>query len=162
MKNESDQSFITALEIIQKNPKKIQRYMLDHQLSVAQKRILDCWGLIEQSRFDQVLSILDSMNGYYDPLVEAQKYLILGITLNHKNQSALAIPLLQKSFDEMKSQNISSYGFIAIHQLFLSYDQLGDRQQMKHALDEMAKYSESTSTYLLCLEMFIQSSKRAA
>lgn len=139
MKNVNAKTFIDALRNYQDGPKKMQKYFSDQRLTIAEKKILECWMLLGDNHFFKILSILDGLSTSYDPLVEAQKYLILGITLNNKSECQQAIPLILKSYEVIRTYPIPRHHFIAINNLFIAYLNYKDEKGMKYCLDEMKK-----------------------
>lgn len=139
MKTVKAKTFIEALRSYRTDPKLVQKYFKDQRLTIAEKKILECWLLLGDNQFLKILSILEPLSATYDPLVDAHKYLILGITLNNKSESKQAIPLLLKAYEVIREYPIPLHHFVAIHNLFLSYLNFKDPAGMKYCLDEMKK-----------------------
>jgi hypothetical protein len=143
-------TFIEALKNYMAGPKKVQKYFNDKRLTQAEKKILECWILLADNQFIKILSILDGLSASYDPLVEAQKYLILGITLNNKSECKQAIPLIMKSYEVIRTYPIPRHHFIAINNLFIAYLNFKDEDGMKFCLGEMKKIPIEETKQQIC------------
>jgi len=150
MKSIHAKTFIEALQSYQTGPKKMAKYFKDRRLTMAEKKILECWMLLGDNQFIKILANLESLSAQYDPLVEAQKYLILGITLNNKSECKQAIPLIKKSYEVIRDYPIQRHHFIAINNLFIACLNFKDEAGMKFCLDEMKEMILDTDRQKVC------------
>jgi len=138
-------TFIEALQNYHTEPKKVRKCLSSHQLSEPEKKILESWLYLEEQKFNKTLSILDSLSASYAPLVEAQKYLILGIALNHKHKFTQAIPLIRKAYEVIRTYPLAAQQVLAIESLFIAYQHDEDKKGMQYCLDEV---NDMSNTFL--------------
>ena len=136
-------TFIEALQNYHSEPKKVKKCLSSHQLTSPEKKIIECWLHFQDQQFNKILSILDALSSTYSPLIEAQKYLILGITLNHKHEFAQAIPLILKAYTVIRAYSLPKQQVLAIENLFIAYQHEQDKDGMRYCLDEVNEMSDT-------------------
>ena len=114
-------AFIEALNAFHTDFRETQKYFKDQRLTQAEKKILECWLLLRDGRFDDILAILPKLSVDYDELVGSQKNLIWGITHNNRNDYDQALPYIQKSLEEIQSYHLPRLEFNVVNNLFVVY-----------------------------------------
>lgn len=154
MKKVISKTFITALNTFHSNLKNSKSYFKDNRLTQAEKKILECWFLLRDSSFKEILDILPTIQAGYDPLVNAQKNLIWGITLNNMSEYHKAILLIRNSLEIISQYPLKSVEYTASYNLFVAYLNFKDKKGMKACLDIMKGIHENprqVTGYLLSL-----------
>lgn len=148
-------TFILALNTFHSNVKLSKKFLNDKRLTQAEKKILECWFLLRDSAFQEILDILPAIKTSYDPLVTAQKNLIWGLTLNNKSEYHKAIPLIKEALEVIVEYPLKGVEFTAYYNLFIAYLNYKDKKGMKVCLDNMKtiphKNARQVTAFLLSL-----------
>ena len=134
-------TFVEALPHYHSDPKQVKKCLSRRDLSDPEKKIIECWSLMKEHQFLKVLSILDGLSNSYHALLDAQKYLLLGIALNHKHGYQQAIPLLLKSYEVIREYSLPKQHVMAIENLFVAYQHVHDKTGMRYCLKQLAEHS---------------------
>lgn len=148
-------TFILALNTFHSNVKSSKNFLNDKRLTQAEKKILECWFLLRDSSFQEILEVIPTVQASYDPLVAAQKNLIWGLAYNNKSEYNKAIPLIKEALEVISHYPLKRVEFTASYNLFIAYLNYKDRKGMKACLDNMKSIphedSQQVIAYLLSL-----------
>lgn len=132
-------TFIEALNCFSTDTRRSRRFLNDKRLSQSEKNILNCFFLLRENQHQEIISELSKITEIADPVVLAQKNLLLGITYNNLDQHQKALTHLQSSRELLKNNKLSYFEMIAELNLFVVYQNLKDGKSMRKVLWHLKK-----------------------
>jgi hypothetical protein len=144
-------TFIHALNIIHRNVRESKKYLSDKRLTTSEKKILSCWLLLRENKFSEIIGILDSIQTNPSAIVNSQKKLIWGITLNNKAEFSAAVKLLNEAQREIIAFDLPNQHYIAAYNLFITYFNLKDLSGMARSLTLLSQITPVNERQQICL-----------
>lgn len=132
-------TFIEALNCFSTDPRRARRFLDDKRLAQNEKVILKCFFLLRENQHQEILTELSSITEIADPVVVAQKNLLLGITYNNLDQHHKAIACINESISQLKKYKLSYFEMIGDLNLFIIYQNLKDEKAMRGVLAHLKK-----------------------
>lgn len=127
-------AFIEALNAFHADFRETQKYFKDQRLTQTEKKILECWLMLRDRNFNEILAMMPKLVVDYDQLVSSQKNLIWGITHNNRNEYDKALPLILQALEEIKPYQVPRLEFNVVNNLFIVYLNLNDEKGMRETL----------------------------
>lgn len=144
-------AFIEALIAFDNDHKETQKYLKDQRLTQTEKKILECWLLLRDRDFNEILALMPKLVVDYDQLVSSQKNLIWGITHNNRNEYDQALPLIKQAYEEIQSYEVPHLEFKVIHNLFTVYFNLKNSKAMLETLQALEELpTENQKQMITC------------
>lgn len=143
-------AFIEALNAFHTDFRETQKYFKDQRLTQAEKKILECWLMLRDRHFNEILAMMPKLVVDYDELVSSQKNLIWGITHNNRNEYDKALPLIQQALIEIKPYQVPRLEFNVVNNLFIVYLNLKDEQGMRETLLHLESLPTENQFQLIC------------
>lgn len=124
-------TFFNFLENYSINELELEKLLKDNRLTLLEKKILKGWISLRKCKFEELISELEPMTASPDPIIEAQKTLLLGIAYINKSESQKALVHLHNSLDLHKPFALHRQDFIILTNLFYAYLNLKNKKGMK-------------------------------
>lgn len=146
-------TFLEALKLVHSDAKKAKKYLSDKRLTIAEKKILQCWFDLKNCEHQKIIEDLKTVITESD-LVESQKCLILGLTYNNMGNPQAATEFLEEAFVSLEKYPLPEHQFICAYNHFIISYNLNHAQKMKQGLKIMEKLSHQgiNERQLLCFE----------
>src|ERR1700752_1179005 len=116
--NINSKTFFLALKEFHDHPQKVRKYFKDNRITLAEKKILECWYLFRDGKHEEIVLLLEKMPAQGDELVESQRNLILGLAHNNQGHFLEALEWVNKACAVLKKYELPYYHFIAHSNLF--------------------------------------------
>jgi hypothetical protein len=113
-------AFIHYLDHFHENLYEMKKFFDDKRIPANEKKILECWLLLRENKFNEISKIISKINIDYDDLINAQKDLIWGITLNNKTEFDLAVTNINKAIPVIEKYKIHHQVKKAVFNLFIA------------------------------------------
>jgi hypothetical protein len=135
-KNIKTKAFAAFFEKIHDSYRNIKVEIQDKRLSHQEKKILQAWGFLRKNQFKSVFEILNNLDTQYDDFVEAQKTLLIGITLNNSGNSLAALGLIKKAIKDLeKFEDLGNIYFVALFNYFICSMNLSYKPEILQSLE---------------------------
>ncbi len=144
-------TFILALQIFQQNPAKAKKYLNDKRLSLAERKILEAWFLLRDSKFKEIHQLLSTLTTESE-LILAQAHLVQGIAYNNQSDFIKSAEYLEKALIFFEQTQDQYHLFKTAYNLFITQLNLKSRPQMENCLQKMKVSKQTDSQFVWILQ----------
>lgn len=130
-------TFVQAIREFYVNKRKFKSFFDDHRLTQLEKTILDCLILIYDNKSAEVIDTLMDLTPSGDPIIDAERELLLALAFNNKCESTKAIPYFKRSIELMKHSPLKHRLLTAQCNLFYTYLNLKNRDGMTDVISQL-------------------------
>ncbi len=132
-----EKTFYKILKEINLNPKKSRQALTDKRLSLSEKKIIEAYFLVRDNKNEEATDILHDIPSSPSPFVEAQKKLLLGISLNNKSKYLEAAASLESAFKQFEVLKTPYFSFVALFNLSFIYFNLKESKKLNLTIQKM-------------------------
>lgn len=137
-------AFDHAIIDVSLSPLKAKSFFKDKRMTVFEKRILETYLLVRDSKYNEAFDLVQSIKEHHNPYLDAHRNLIYGIVCIGLSRFEESIQRLNQSKDYFIKNKIQYHSFTAIYNLFVAFSNIFDLLRMKAALVELEKLGGAT------------------
>lgn len=123
--------------MINLNPSKIKPCLMDKRLTTIEKKILESYLLIRNNQNSEALKLLKELAQSELPFVEAQKNLLVGVSLNNQSHFSEAENYICRALPIFKSLGSQYFLFLGHFNLYFIYSNTRNLAKMLETIQEM-------------------------